>query len=102
MYSHEGFMESSHLYATMKTRPAGKDGWMFGYVIANMDTLSQGARERYRAVYCGLCRTLGRQHGQLGRLTLTYDMVFLILLLSALDRTELPLVTIAPPVQKVM
>lgn len=62
---------------------------MFGYVIANMDTLSQGARERYRAVYCGLCRALGRQHGQLGRLTLTYDMVFLILLLSALDRTEL-------------
>jgi hypothetical protein len=73
----------------MKTRQAGKDSRMFGYVVANMDTLSQDARERYRAVYCGLCRALGYQHGQPGRLALTYDMAFLILLLSALNRTEL-------------
>lgn len=62
---------------------------MFGYVVANVDALSAAEKERYRAVYCGLCRALGQAHGQRGRLTLTYDMTFLILLLSALDKTEL-------------
>lgn len=62
---------------------------MFGYVVANVDKLDEQAKERYRSVYCGLCHALRRQHGQLGRLTLTYDMTFLILLLSALDKTEI-------------
>lgn len=62
---------------------------MFGYVVANVDALSGFDRERYRAVYCGLCKALGQSFGQLGRLTLTYDMTFLILLLSALEKTEL-------------
>lgn len=62
---------------------------MFGYVVANVDALSESERERYRSVYCGLCRALGRGHGQAARLTLTYDMTFLIVLLSALDKTEI-------------
>lgn len=62
---------------------------MFGYVVANVDALSEFDRERYRSVYCGLCRQLSKSFGQLGRLTLTYDMTFLILLLSSLDKTEL-------------
>lgn len=62
---------------------------MFGYVVANMDRLNESQKERYRSVYCGLCRTLGQTHGQPARLTLTYDMTFLILLLSSLDRTEI-------------
>lgn len=62
---------------------------MFGYVVANVDALSESAKERYRSVYCGLCRALGKGHGQASRLTLTYDMTFLIILLSALDRTEI-------------
>lgn len=62
---------------------------MFGYVIANMEQLDEAQRRRYQQVYCGLCRALGQRHGALCRLTLTYDMTFLILLLSALDKTEL-------------
>jgi len=62
---------------------------MFGYVVANIDALSAQDKARYQAVYCGLCHALGRGFGTAGRLTLTYDMTFLILLLSALDRTEL-------------
>lgn len=61
---------------------------MFGYVVANVDALSVFDKDRYRAVYCGLCKALGQEHGRLGRLTLTYDMTFLILLLSSLDQTE--------------
>lgn len=56
---------------------------MFGYVVANVDKLSEEQRGLYRAYYCGLCSELGRRHGQLSRSTLTYDMTFLILLLSS-------------------
>ncbi len=61
---------------------------MFGYVVANMDKLTPEQRELYRAYYCGLCAELGRRHGQLSRTTLTYDMAFLILLLSSLEGEE--------------
>lgn len=62
---------------------------MFGYVIANVDALSQEDKATYRAMYCGLCRTLGNRHGLWGRMMLTYDMTFLVLLLSALDQEAL-------------
>jgi len=58
---------------------------LFGYVIANIDQLDEAQRARYQQVYCGLCRALGERHGAHCRLTLTYDMTFLILLLSALQ-----------------
>ena len=61
---------------------------MFGYVVANLDRLKEGEKQRYRSVYCGLCRALGEGRGPECRLTLSYDMTFLILLLSSLDRTE--------------
>ncbi len=61
---------------------------MFGYVVANLDKLSTEQRELYQAVYCGLCRELGHRHGQVTRATLTYDMSFLILLLSSLADEE--------------
>ena len=61
---------------------------MFGYVVANIDKLTIPQRELYQAVYCGLCRELGQRHGQISRATLTYDMSFLILLLSSLADEE--------------
>ncbi len=61
---------------------------MFGFVVANLDKLSREQREYYRACYCGLCKALGAQHGAVCRATLTYDMTFLILLLSSLDDEE--------------
>lgn len=61
---------------------------MFGYVIANFDKLIPEEKIEYRSCYCGLCMALGKRHGTISRLTLTYDMTFLILLLSALYREE--------------
>jgi hypothetical protein len=61
---------------------------LFGYVVANMDKMSDPERENYRACYCGLCRALRIRHGNLSRLTLTYDMTFLIQFLSALYDQE--------------
>lgn len=62
---------------------------MFGYVVANKASLTEQQLARYRAHYCGLCRALRERFGQLGRLTLTYDMAFLVLLLHSLYEPEL-------------
>ena len=57
---------------------------MFGYVQANVSALSQEEQIRYRSAYCGLCRVLGERHGFPSRLSLTYDLTFLTLLLTSL------------------
>ena len=57
---------------------------MFGYLVAADRVLEAEELSRYKAVYCGLCRSLERCFGQAARLTLTYDMSFLVLLLSSL------------------
>nr|MBP3599393.1 hypothetical protein [Eubacterium sp.] len=57
---------------------------MFGYVMVNKPELKIREYERYKGFYCGLCRELKCQYGRLSQLTLTYDMTFLILLLSSL------------------
>ncbi len=57
---------------------------MFGYVIANKEQLTAEQEQIYRAYYCGLCHSLKRQFGTFGRLTLNYDMTFMVLLLSDL------------------
>lgn len=62
---------------------------MFGYVLANDAMLNEEQRSRYRACYCGLCKTIRQRHGQLARLSLTYDMTFLILLLDSLHEPEI-------------
>ena len=54
---------------------------MFGYVMANRPELKIREYDRYRAYYCGLCRALKKEYGLLGRLTLNYDMTFLVMLL---------------------
>ena len=57
---------------------------MFGYVTIAAGALTQEQRERYRAYYCGLCHALKHRYGALGRMTLSYDITFLYLLLSSL------------------
>lgn len=61
---------------------------MFGYLIASANYLTPDELERYKNCYCGLCRTLKTNYGEISRLTLNYDMTFLILLLQSLY--ELP------------
>ncbi len=57
---------------------------MFGYITCNKKGLSQEEKDRYQSIYCGLCRALGKRFGLLERLSLSYDMAFLALFLSAL------------------
>lgn len=55
---------------------------MFGYVLPAKARLSEEEAARFRAVYCGLCHTLGRRYGFAARFTLNYDFTLLAILLS--------------------
>ena len=57
---------------------------MFGYVIANPEGLTEEQMQRYRACYCGLCHAIHQEFSSLSRLSLNYDMTFLVLLLTSL------------------
>ncbi|MGN0507443.1 MAG: DUF5685 family protein [Lachnospiraceae bacterium] len=57
---------------------------MFGYITVNKEKLKIREWNRYHAYYCGLCRSLKESAGQKGRMTLTYDMTFLAILLDSL------------------
>lgn len=57
---------------------------MFGYIMPEKPELKIKEFEIYRAYYCGVCKAIGKRHGQLKRLTLTYDAAFLAMLLCSL------------------
>ena len=61
---------------------------MFGFVTASLEELSEEQKNRYQAVYCGICRAIREMDGQLCRLALSYDMAFLALLLMSLYEPE--------------
>ena len=56
---------------------------MNGYITVYQPDLKFRDFYRYREYYCGLCRALGRKYRQSGRLSLSYDMSFLAILLDA-------------------
>jgi hypothetical protein len=61
---------------------------MFGFVTANSAELTKEQKRRYSSVYCGICRRIRGQHTNLARMTLSYDMAFLALLLMSLYEPE--------------
>lgn len=58
---------------------------MFGYVRVNKPELRVKEFEIYNAVYCGLCRHIGKTYGAVAKLCLSYDMTFISLLQSCLS-----------------
>ncbi len=56
---------------------------MFGYIKINKMDLTFREYENYRGYYCGLCKSLKDNHGEISRLSLNYDITFLIVLLSS-------------------
>jgi len=57
---------------------------MFGYIAVNKEELKIKEWNRYRAYYCGLCHALKETAGTKARMTLSYDMTFLTMLLDDL------------------
>ena len=52
---------------------------MFGYVKIYKPELKVKDYEAYQGVYCSLCKRIGKDYGQLARLTLNYDFTMLAL-----------------------
>ncbi len=61
---------------------------MYGYVKAYVPELKVREQEYYRAVYCGLCRSMGKCTGQCSRMTLSYDVTCLALLRLILEKRD--------------
>jgi hypothetical protein len=56
---------------------------MFGYVRPLRGELRVRELDDYKAVYCGLCHTLGKRFGPFPRFFLNYDFTFLAMVLSS-------------------
>ena len=63
---------------------------MFGYIKPFRPELKVREAEEYRAVYCGLCRELGKSYGLFARMTLSYDFAFMAMLMMSLDEDICP------------
>lgn len=63
---------------------------MFGYVRPLKTELIVRELTRYRSVYCGICKEIGREYGQLPRLTVGYDLTMLALLLLSMSPEQPP------------
>lgn len=57
---------------------------MFGYVKPDKQELKVKEYETYKAVYCTLCKTLGKEYGVFAKALLTYDATFYVLFRKAL------------------
>ncbi|MFA6866218.1 MAG: DUF5685 family protein [Clostridia bacterium] len=53
---------------------------MFGYVVIDKPNILVKDWETYRGYYCGLCKAIGKQTGNMMRFSLNYDIVLLALL----------------------
>ena len=62
---------------------------MFGYVRYDLPNLLIKDFMLYKALYCGLCKSIGAACGQRARLSLTYDVTFLSALLHNMTGTDI-------------
>ncbi|WP_343003062.1 DUF5685 family protein [Intestinibacter bartlettii] len=78
---------------------------MFGYVRINKMDLTFREFDYYKGYYCGLCKYLKENHGEISRLSLNYDITFLIVILTALYKLDSDITyerCIANPLKKKM
>jgi len=61
---------------------------LFGYVTPYKSELKVREYDIFKAYYCGLCKTLGKEFNTLVRLGLNYDLTFLALLLSSIEESR--------------
>ncbi|MCQ2513809.1 MAG: DUF5685 family protein [Ruminococcus sp.] len=60
---------------------------MFGYIRVDENELLVRELNAYKAVYCGLCKQLGKDYSVFARLALSYDCTFYAILLMSLERS---------------
>ena len=62
---------------------------VFGYVKPYIPELLVREERYYRALYCGLCKTMKTTTGRLSSLSLSYDFVFFVLVRLLTDEQEI-------------
>lgn len=65
---------------------------MFGYVKPDMPYLYKKDETLYNALYCGVCKSIGRKCSQRARLSLTYDIAFFSALVHNLAGEDVKIV----------
>lgn len=65
---------------------------MYGYVVPVKAELGQADFCLYRAFYCGICKSIGKQYGQMPRFTTSYDITFLSVLLHDVTKQHVDFV----------
>ena len=63
---------------------------MFGYIRAYKPEMRIKEFEMYKAVYCSLCKELGKAYGPFARLTLSYDFAFMAMFFMSLNKNSCP------------
>lgn len=61
---------------------------MFGYIQPDVPYMYVKDGMLYKALYCGLCKSIGESCGQKARFALSYDMTFLSALLHNIKNTD--------------
>src|SRR5690242_13659370 len=61
---------------------------MFGYVTPCKMELKIKDYEKFKSYYCGLCKSIKINIGNIPRAALNYDMTFLAILLDSLDNSK--------------
>ena len=61
---------------------------MLGVMTVRQPELRFREFDRYRGIYCGLCRSIGKRCGAACRLALSFEMTFMAMLLSSLYEPE--------------
>ena len=61
---------------------------MFGYINVNRTELSEENKNIYQSYYCGLCQRLQANAGKRGQVLLSYDVTFMVILLTGLYEVE--------------
>ena len=62
---------------------------MFGYVRPYQSELLVKEYDQYKAIYCQLCRVLGKEYGWLARFSLSYDCTFYAMLALSVSGAEM-------------
>ena len=71
---------------------------MFGYIAPDRPYLFIKDETLYKALYCGVCRCIAKECGQLARTALTYDMAFMSALVHNIRGDDVKIVRRRCPV----
>ena len=74
---------------------------MFGYIGPDRPYLFIKDETLYKAMYCGVCRCISKECGQMARTALTYDMAFMSALVHNIRGEDVKIVRRRCPVHPI-